>query len=147
MTSMIPCPRRSKTCSGDKSPLKPHPVVRRRSVGRGHRFVIQAQIHAELGAVVYQVIEEHLAVGQEARAAEDGLVAETQVPRLRPGFIVRVLESGANLGSTFIESLDQLCRGFKRHWGHLGLPKIQFRGGEEYEAEANRLRHVRRQFT
>src|SRR6266446_953528 len=63
MISMIPCPRTSKTCSGNNSPLKSHPVVRRRPVRRRHRLVIQAQIHAKLGAVVYQVIEEHLPVG------------------------------------------------------------------------------------
>jgi hypothetical protein len=43
--------------------LKPHPVVRRRPVSRGHRLVIQSQIHSELRAVVHQVIKEHLPVG------------------------------------------------------------------------------------
>ena len=58
-----PLPKDIEDFFGKKLLLKPHPVVSRRPIGRRYRLVIQAQIYSELGAVVYQVIEEHLPVG------------------------------------------------------------------------------------
>ena len=45
------------------SQLKPHPIIRRGPISRGHGRFIQPQIYSELRAVMHQVIEEHLPVG------------------------------------------------------------------------------------
>jgi hypothetical protein len=45
---------------------KPKRVICRRTVTRGHRLVVQSQVHAELSAVMHQVIQKHLTVSQES---------------------------------------------------------------------------------
>src|SRR5271157_3606269 len=137
MTSTIPCPRKSKTCSGDKSPLEPHRVVCRRPVGRRHRSSSQSQVHAELSAVVHQVIEEHLPVSQKARPAEEGLALKAQLPVLCPGFIGGVLERRAGFGCAFIESLQQLSHGLERHRLIAARGKIQLGSAQYSDAEAS----------
>src|SRR5208337_3345684 len=146
MISTIPCLKRSKMSSiSDEFPvnLEAHLVIRRRSVGRWHRLFIQAQIQTELGTVVYQVIEKHLAVGEKARSAEDRLLAENQLPGLSPGCVWSVLERGASLRCTLVESLNQLRRRVKRHGRELGFREIKFRCGKDHQTKARQLRHVR----
>jgi hypothetical protein len=40
-------------------------LIRRRSIRRGHRLPVQAQVNSELSAMMHQVIQKHLAIGQE----------------------------------------------------------------------------------
>src|ERR1035437_1959610 len=42
---------------------EPHLVIRRRTVGLGHKLIGQAQVHAKLRTVMHQVIQEHFPVG------------------------------------------------------------------------------------
>jgi hypothetical protein len=64
------------------SNLKTERVVSRRPVSSGNWPFIQSQICAELSTVMYQVIEEHLPVCQEARSFEDGLALKAELPAL-----------------------------------------------------------------
>ena len=52
------------------------------AVEAGDGDVVEAQVDAELGAVVDQVVEEHVAVGERARAVGDDVVAEGELPGL-----------------------------------------------------------------
>src|SRR5690242_11775157 len=61
-----------------------HFVVGGRSVGCGHKLVGQAQVDAKLGAMMHQVIQEHLAVGQEALSFKDGLALKAELPVFYP---------------------------------------------------------------
>src|SRR5450755_2699823 len=64
--------------------LKSHFVIRGRAVGSGHRFFVQAQIYAQLSAVMYEMIHKHLAVGQKSGSLENCFALKTEFPVFRP---------------------------------------------------------------
>ena len=81
-------------------------LVGRRSVNGGYGDAVQAQVDAELGAMVDKVIEEHLPVSQEPRSLKNGLTLESEDPVLLPGFVGCVDERLADLGHALVEYLD-----------------------------------------
>src|SRR3984885_10325502 len=96
--------------------------------------------------MMHQVIEKHLPVGQKTRPAEDRLASETQLPRLGPRVILRVLERRASLRCAIIESLDQLRSGLERHRRHLRLAKIELWSRKNNRPKSCQLRHMRSKF-
>ncbi len=106
--------RRIGRTSSEPLQSKSHRVVRRGPIGRRQRLPVQTQVHAKLGAVMHQVVQEHLPVGQESRSIKNRLTLKAEFPVLRPGLIGRVLQSGANLGCALVEDPYQLARRTQR---------------------------------
>src|SRR5271157_5447485 len=94
--------------------LETKSVIRRRTVNRRNLYVVQAQIDAKLSTVMYQMIEEHLAIRHEPRALEDDLLPEHKLPVIVPGVILHAGKRLPCLGCAFIEESDQLGRRLHR---------------------------------
>jgi len=78
------------------------------AVEGGHGDVVEAKIDAELRGVVDEVIEEHLTVGEGARAVGDDLVAVAELPLCIECRIRGVDERLAALGSRLVELLESV---------------------------------------
>src|SRR5437763_8212348 len=117
--------------------LKAHGVVRRRSVSRRERRIVEPQVDPELRPMMYQMIQEHLPVCQKARAAEDGLPLKTQLPRLSPGVVGSILQRLAHFGRAFVERLGQLLRRFECRPGSRSIAKVQLGSGQDRESKAS----------
>lgn len=95
---------------------------------------------------MHQVIQEHLAVGQEARAAEDGLTLEAQLPTLRPGGIGSALQGRTDLRGAFIEGLDELLGGLEGRAGsRRAAGEIQLGSRQYGDAKSGEFGNVRSQ--
>ncbi len=55
-------------------------LIRGRSVRGGHRRVKHPQVHAELAAVMDQVVQPHLVEDRKARLVNQGLAAVHELP-------------------------------------------------------------------
>src|SRR6187549_556202 len=117
----------------DGPALKPQAVVSRRPVGSRHRLTVQTQVDTELRAVMDDVIEKHLPIGQETRPFENRLALKRQLPWLAPCTVGDLLQRTTHLRSAFIERANELRSRFKRERSEVLLRKIQPRLGQNGE--------------
>src|SRR5713101_7470232 len=122
-------------------------LVGRWAVGGRHRLAVQAQIDAELRAVMDDVVHEHLAVGEKTRSLEDRLALKRQLPRLGPRRVWHVPERVSNLGGGFVERPNELCPGLVRQRRKAALREVQPGFGKDREPEAAELGDVRRKLS
>jgi hypothetical protein len=79
-------------------PHSPHiPLVRRRSVDRRHRNVVKAQIHAELRAMMNQVIHAEAPQHCNPRHAQQGLSGSQERPVLHQMFVAGIRDCPSSL--------------------------------------------------
>ncbi len=96
--------------------------------------------------MVHQVIQKHFPVGEEARAVENGLALKAQLPVFRPGFVRRILQSGADLGCAFVKARTSCAADSKGKGFWLLFAEIQFRSGQNRESETCQFGHMRCEF-
>src|SRR5581483_228865 len=94
--------------------LKPQRVVGRGAIGGRYGPVVEPKIDTELGAMMHEMVKEHLAVGQKTRAAKDRLALDDQLPVVLPRAVRGFLQRFADLRRTVVEDGDELLRRFKR---------------------------------
>ena len=94
---------------------------------------------------MYEVVEEHLPVGEKALPIKQDLVApENQFPVLFPSFVWRGRECFTDLGCAFIEGTDELRGRLKRQWFVAAGGKIHLRRSQNTETETGKLSNMRR---
>src|SRR5256885_4912319 len=71
-------------------------------------LAVQPQVHPKLRAVMYQMVQEHLAIGHEPRPFEDRLSAERELPRLRPRAVFDTGQRAPDLRRPFVEDAHEL---------------------------------------
>jgi len=86
-----------------------------------HGNVVQTQIDAKLRAVVDQVVEEHVAEGQRARAVGEELLAVGELPRRGEVGVGGGHQRGACLGCQRVEVASSFLRVLKVISGHLAV--------------------------
>src|SRR5262245_27969079 len=127
-----------------KTASKTQRLVSRRAVSGRYRLAVQAQVDAELCAMMDDVVEENLAVGHETRSFEDRLALKRQLPRLAPPAVRHAFERTAHLRRAFVEHADKLPCGLERQRRVAALREIKPRLGQDSEPEARQLGDVRR---
>lgn len=125
-----------------KKALEAHAVVGGGTVERWDGQVVEAEVDAELGAVVDQVVEEHAAVGGGTGLVGDDRISEAELPGLLEVGIAGFGECGSGFGGKGIEGLKQLFTRLKFQGGEFGGGEIHARRGENVSAEAGQAGDV-----
>src|SRR5262245_4417102 len=95
--------------------------------------------------MMHDVVQEHLAIGQEPRPLEDRFALKRQLPLIGPCRVRRVLERTSNFRRALIEGSDELRSRLERQRRVALLGEVQARSGQDGQSEAAEFGDMRRQ--
>src|SRR6187402_508061 len=82
--------------------------VCRRPVEAGYGEILQAEVDAELGSVMNEVVEKHSAIEEHLWGGHDDLVAEAHGPDLLEVFVGHGGESLTEAGAALLETVEKI---------------------------------------
>jgi len=115
------------------------------AVGGGDGEVVEAEVDAELGAMVDEVVEEHAADGLVAGAVVDGLISLRELPGLVHGAVGGLFEERVGFGAVLVEAGEELGAGLHDERLAVGFGGVEPGGAEHEGEEGRKLRDVRGQ--
>jgi hypothetical protein len=105
------------------------------AVESGDWDFVEAEVDAELAAVVDEVVEEHGAIEDGSGALGDRLFAPAYLPVSLQVFVAGGLEGVAGFGAGFLEFGEELLSALEDHRGEFMVGEIEVVGGEDGSRE------------